>query len=121
MYRDLLPIGSIVTLKDVDEEAKFMTIGRLAVKNGGGDDTIYDYMAVPYPTGLEDNELYFFNRDDISRTYFIGYQDQDELNFRSEFLDQLGELMVYNGEIVERASVEGGELPYDGEIDPKEV
>ena len=45
-------------------------------------------------------DLLFFDRDAISQLYFVGFQDEIELTYRSEILDQLGELAVVNGELV---------------------
>ena len=97
MYKDLLPGGSVVQLNGV--ESKVMICGRIAVEETS--DEIYDYVGCVYPFGItaEDN-LIFFDRDLIERVYFIGYQDEEELSYRNDFLDQLGELKVENGEIV---------------------
>ena len=99
MYEYLLPIGSVVLLKDADR--KLMIVGRLAA--GSEDDTIYDYVGVLYPDGLLTSEdTYFFMHADIDRTYFVGFQDEEELAYHRDFLDELGELEVVNGEIVEK-------------------
>ena len=64
-------------------------------------DKIYDYSGCIYPLGITDNEgFYFFNRDDIERVYFIGFQDEEELAFREDILSQLGELKIKDGQIV---------------------
>ena len=44
--------------------------------------------------------MVFFNRDSIELLYFVGFQDPQELAYRSEVLDELGELAVVDGEIV---------------------
>ena len=44
--------------------------------------------------------MFFFNRDAIDRVFFLGFQDAEELAFRSEVLDRLGELEVRDGAIV---------------------
>lgn len=94
MYQNLLPIGSIVQLKDTGY--RVMICGRVLGKSG--EDTLYDYVACQYPQGLTDAELLFFNRDDIQETYFIGFQDPEELYFRKEILDKIGELSVSRGQ-----------------------
>lgn len=101
MYKDLLPIGSIVLLKDA--KRKLMINGRIVTKSG--EDEIYDYTGVIYPVGVTGSEdMYFFNRDAIDTVFFIGYQDKEELDFRSNVLDTLGELTVVDGQIVPKLS-----------------
>lgn len=97
MYKDLLPCGSVVQLQET--EVKIMICGRIAVEESSDD--IYDYVGCIYPTGITAQEnLIFFDRDLIERVYFIGFQDEEELLYRHDILDQLGELKVADGEIV---------------------
>ncbi len=97
MYKDLLPVGSIVRLKE--GERKLMICGRIVLQEGG--EQIYDYVSCLYPQGITDGEgMYFFNRDAIEEVYFIGFQDREEMDFRHGVLDQLGELKVDDGRIV---------------------
>ena len=97
MYEDLMPLGSVVLLKGA--KTKLMITGRILVSTT--DDKLYDYSGCIYPLGMTDNEgFYFFNRDDIERIYFIGFQDEEELTYREEVLSQLGELEVRDGQIV---------------------
>ena len=109
MYENLLPIGSVVLLKGGDK--RVMIICRISAPTEEG--KVYDYGACLYPEGVIDpNEIYFFDHDFIERTYFIGFQDSEELRFREEVLGKLGELYVNeDGEIVEReARTEDAEL-----------
>lgn len=97
MYKDLLPIGSVVLLKGGDK--KIMVCGRIQAKEG--ENTIYDYSACYYPEGIVDpSSMFFFNRDAIDTVYFLGFQDKDELDFRKNVLDKLGELEIKDGSIV---------------------
>lgn len=97
MYKNLLPVGSVVLLKD--GEKRLMICGRIQTK--AGEDTIYDYVACYYPEGIVDpNNMFFFNRDAIDNVYFIGFQDAEELLYRNNVLDRLGELEVRDGQIV---------------------
>ena len=113
MYESLLPVGSVVLLKGASK--RVVIIGRIQVMSG--DPTVYDYVSCPFPEGLVDtNELFFFNRDDVERVYFIGFQDQEELQFRAERLAPLGELYVdEDGQIAERARPEEPEVATWGE------
>lgn len=97
MYKNLLPIGSVVLLKG--GEKRIMICGRIQTRSGS--EEIYDYSACYYPEGIVDNaSMFFFNRDAIEEIYFIGFQDPEELAFRQGVLDQLEELEVRDGQIV---------------------
>ena len=92
MYKDLLPIGSVVKL--LETERFVMIVGRIVVPEGV--DTIYDYVGCISSS----DDMVFFNRDSIEMLVFVGLQDVQELTYRSEVLDELGELAVVDGEIV---------------------
>ena len=97
MHKNLLPIGSVVLLKGGDK--KIMVCGRIQAKEG--ENTIYDYSACYYPEGIVDpSSMFFFNRDAIDTVYFLGFQANDELDFRQNVLDKLGELEIKDGSIV---------------------
>lgn len=55
MNNKLLPIGSVVTLEGA--EKKLMIVGESLVQED--DDTIYDYIGVPFPEGYIDSENMF--------------------------------------------------------------
>ncbi len=99
MYKDLLPIGSVVLLKG--GEKRVMICGRIQAKSG--DEKIYDYSACYYPEGIiNPTSMFFFDRDAIDRVFFIGFQDGEELAYREEVLGVLGELELRDGVIVEK-------------------
>lgn len=94
---EFLPIGSVVLLKGGNK--RIMICGRIQAQ--AGSDIIYDYSACYYPEGIIDPQsMFFFNRDAIETVYFRGYEDQDELDYRHDVLDQLGELEIRDGVIV---------------------
>ena len=97
MYKDLLPVGSVVLLKG--GEKRIMIIGRIQAK--AGSDEIYDYSACYYPEGMiSSDSTFFFNRDAIDTVYFRGFEDLEEQTYRKEVLDTLGELEIRDGQIV---------------------
>ena len=100
MYKDLLPIGSVVLLKE--GKKRVMICSR--VQTRAGSDTIYDYAACYYPEGImAADSMFFFNHSAIERVYFIGFQDEEELAFHKAVLDKLddfGELVIRDGQIV---------------------
>ena len=93
----ILPIGTIVKLKN--GERKLMIINRTPLFDDKGTVGYFDYCACLYPEGQADQEMYFFNEDDIDEICFIGYVDENEEEFRkiyAEKIDNIGypKLMV---------------------------
>ncbi|MCR4746522.1 MAG: DUF4176 domain-containing protein [Lachnospiraceae bacterium] len=102
MNKDLLPIGSVI--RAVNGEKTLMICARILTP--AEDDTIYDYGAYLFPEGAgRSEELYLFNQEDIAEVLFIGFQDFQELDYRSK-LNSLGELKVENGKFVEVTDTE---------------
>ncbi len=92
MYEDLLPVGSVVLLKDGNK--RLMITGRVQARRG--DTHVYDYSGCLFPEGLTGvDSLYFFDHSAIDTVFFIGFQDEEELAFKKQ-LSQLGELYVDN-------------------------
>ena len=85
--KDLLPIGSIVILKE--GEQPLMIYGIMQSDGEGGlfkKPKEYDYVSVPYPQGnLGPGMIYLFNHEDIQEIIFRGYEDEE----RDKFLDEL--------------------------------
>lgn len=83
---DLLPIGSIVLLRD--GEKRLMVIGVMQ-NDAGGTGNNYDYLGILYPEGhIGEGFQYLFNHEDIVEIIFRGYED----NERKEFLAKLSSL-----------------------------
>ncbi len=103
-YKDLLPIGSVVRMDEIEQD--LVICGRIVCAEG--EDKIYDYVGFPYPEGMGRGDgLLFFDRDAIAQVLFIGFQDEEELIYRTQILDELGELTVQDGEIVSVEEEEG--------------
>lgn len=84
--KKMLPIGSVVTLQEGTK--KLMIVGRF--QQDVMEDKAYNYTAVLYPEGtLNTNEMFLFNREDIAHIYFMGYQCQEEIQFREYAVEQL--------------------------------
>ncbi len=76
---ELLPLGSIVTLKNGDKN--IMIVGRF--QRHEPSKKVFDYSSVLWPEGMIDSKrLYLFDHNDIERIYFIGMQNEEEFNFR---------------------------------------
>ncbi|MGN0179462.1 MAG: DUF4176 domain-containing protein [Monoglobaceae bacterium] len=81
MIDNLLPVGSVITLTEATK--KIMIIGT-GVKREE-DDTLYDYVGVPFPEGYIDSEiLLLFMHDDIERVDFLGYINSEVQFYRNQ-------------------------------------
>ncbi len=79
MIKDLLPIGSIVLLKN--SKKRLMICG---IKQTGKDtpQKEYDYMGVLYPEGhIGDEYNFLFDHKDIDQVFFHGFSDIERQNF----------------------------------------
>lgn len=82
--KDLLPLGSVVTLKNGNK--RIMICGRLQEREEDG--KIFDYSAVYFPEGILDpSQLFLFDNENIDRLYFVGMQDGEEFAFREYLMD----------------------------------
>lgn len=85
MFTDLLPIGSVVLLKNGTH--KVMIIGIKPI-HAEQPDVVYDYFAVMYPEGyLGGKTCFMFNHDDINDVIFRGYDNPERRAFM-EYLDK---------------------------------
>lgn len=84
--KDLLPIGSIVLLKDGE---KRLMINGIMQSDSSGEGKEYDYLGILYPEGhIGEQFQYLFNHEDINEIVFRGYEDTE----RSEFLEKLANI-----------------------------
>lgn len=75
-----LPIGSVVLLKN--GKKRVMVYGRKI--RAEGEEKVYDYLGCLYPEGaLNSKDVILFDHSQIQMVYFIGFQDLEELAFRS--------------------------------------
>ncbi|MCD8103790.1 MAG: DUF4176 domain-containing protein [Lachnospiraceae bacterium] len=88
-FKDLLPIGSVVLLKNAQKRLMIFGIGQRD-ENKGKD---YDYIGVMYPEGsMGEGSQFLFNHGDIDRIFFRGFEDEE----RSAFLDRVQRM--YDGQ-----------------------
>lgn len=82
MFHGLLPIGSVVLLK---ESTKRVMIIGVCQKGANNPDKLWDYAGVVFPEGyLSADKVFLFDTDQISQIYQIGYLDAESLNFKSK-------------------------------------
>ena len=88
MIKNLLPIGSVVMLRDAEKPLMIYGIKQLDSNNPGVE---YDYIGVLYPEGnIGANFQYLFNHKDIVEVLFKGYETDEW----QEFLDTVAK--AYN-------------------------
>ncbi len=78
--KELLPIGSVVLLKD--GKKRLMITGVKQVNTE--DNKEYDYIGVLYPEGyMGDVGQFLFDHEDIYEIYFQGFKDEERDGFIS--------------------------------------
>ncbi|PTE69330.1 hypothetical protein BUY46_03490 [Staphylococcus devriesei] len=59
-----------------------MIINRGPIVNIDNHQYIFDYSACKHPVGVVENQIYYFNEENISNVIFEGYSDQEETRFQ---------------------------------------
>ncbi|MDF2820884.1 MAG: hypothetical protein K0R15_1325 [Clostridiales bacterium] len=76
----LLPVGSVVLLKDSTKKVVIIGFCQREIGDGG---KIWDYSGCLYPEGyFGADKCFLFNADQIDKLYFIGFQDEEQLKFK---------------------------------------
>lgn len=85
----MLPIGSIVYLKE--GTSKVMILNRGPVIEQDGEELMYDYSACLYPQGLSPEHVFYFNHENVDEVVFKGFVDGDEERFQKLFQEWMEE------------------------------
>lgn len=81
MFEGLLPIGSVVLL--TNSTKRVMIIGILQRQVKEDRETIWDYSGCLYPEGyMGPDKCFLFNNEQIEKIYSIGYQDEEQFDFK---------------------------------------
>ena len=81
-FKELLPIGSVVLLKDAVKKLMIYGVGQTDATT----DKDYDYIGVMYPEGnMGEGSQYLFNHGDIDQVFFRGFSDDE----RDTFIERL--------------------------------
>ena len=88
--KKLLPLGSVVRLKNGDQ--KIMITSRLPLYNNQGTIGYFEYGACLFPNGQVDQQMYFFNETDIDEVYFEGYVDEAEEAFQKQYQEEIKDI-----------------------------
>lgn len=76
MKQDILPLGSIVYLNEGNK--KVMIIARGLVTKHKDGFIYFDYDGVPYPEGMVDEKMAYFQHEAVAKVVFEGFSDLDE-------------------------------------------
>ena len=87
---NILPLGSVVILKNAKEEKKLMIVIRNPVFTKGNVTGYTDYAACVYPVGVEGEILHYFNNEHIKEILFTGYIDELEEKYQKMYLENQG-------------------------------
>ncbi len=86
MKDSLLPVGSVVLLKESTK--RVMIIGLVQKQIKEGDEVIWDYSGCFYPEGfMGPDKTFLFNNDQIERVYALGYQDEEQFAFNEKITE----------------------------------
>ena len=81
-FKELLPIGSVVILKNAEKRLMIYGVGQSCE----GKD--YDYIGVLYPEGsIGEGSHLLFNHSDINEVFFRGFEDAE----RDALIEKLNE------------------------------
>ncbi|MEE0863270.1 MAG: DUF4176 domain-containing protein [Lachnospiraceae bacterium] len=95
MLKGLLPVGTVVLLKN--SEKRVMIIGVLQKQLKEGEEVIWDYAGCLYPEGyLGPDKTYLFNESQIEKIFALGYQDDEQFEFKEKIDEIRNELLANN-------------------------
>ena len=88
MIEGLLPIGSVVLLKESTKRVMIMGVCQYS-----DDKKLWDYCGCFYPEGyLGSDKIFLFNQEQIDKIFALGYQDQEQSAFKKKADGILAEL-----------------------------
>ena len=73
---DVLPIGSIIYLKEGQQ--KVMILSRGCQLQQDNEVVFFGYSGAAYPVGLNPEQIFYFNQEDIDKVVFKGYTFVDD-------------------------------------------
>lgn len=99
MNKKILPLGTVVTLKNGDG-TKLMIVSRATVVEDDGKEVYFDYGAVLIPQGMVSPEtVYFFNRENVEKIIFKGFENYDEQQFAKQYDSMLENANISKGNV----------------------
>ena len=93
-FEGLFPIGTVVLLKESTKRVMIVGVCQRGADNPG---SLYDYTGVPFPEGyLSGDKMFMFNNDQIHQVFAIGYQDAEQLAFKTKVDALIADLRSQN-------------------------
>lgn len=90
MENKLLPIGSVVLLKDGTKKVMITGFYVMSEKNK---ETVFDYSACLYPEGvISSDKNLLFNHNQIEQICFMGYENEEEKEFKQKLSSAINEI-----------------------------
>lgn len=87
--KNLLPLGTVIALQK--GEKKLMIFGRMLLR--AEENKTWDYVGCMYPEGnINPQHNYLFNHEDIEKVFFIGFQDTEEINYKTGLNEKINRL-----------------------------
>ncbi|MTW86058.1 DUF4176 domain-containing protein [Virgibacillus dakarensis] len=83
----MLPIGTIVYLNEGTSKLMILNRGPILAGETEGERIWYDYSGCFYPQGLDPNNVFYFNEENIDEVVFEGFKDEEEHRFKKIFND----------------------------------
>ena len=88
--RTALPIGSVVRVREGLEPV--MIVNHCPVTEKDGKQGYFDFGAVSLPLGLINQNIIFFNKEDIDEVLFFGYIDRRFQDFLSRYDEEVSKI-----------------------------
>ncbi|MFD2307345.1 DUF4176 domain-containing protein [Enterococcus termitis] len=99
MNNKILPLGTIVKLKDGDN-SELMIIARGSLIEDKGKEVYFDYGAVLIPQGmLAPEAVYFFNKENVETVVFEGFRNEKEEEFEEQYDNMIQNSSYHKGSI----------------------
>lgn len=87
--KELLPIGSVVGVKQGTKKLMIIGIGQSLVLDDGNK-VPYDYLGIPYPEGDMGPEYQFmFHHEDIDQIVWFGCMDEEHESFIDSYTEYI--------------------------------
>ena len=108
MLSGFLPIGTVVLLKEGQKRLMIAGILQRDTENS----RLWEYVGVLYPEGyVGAKDMYLFDGDAIDKIYALGYQDEEQFDFKKmadeKYVEILGKAHANAEDAEEAENTEG--------------
>lgn len=102
MSKELIPVGSVVYLEEGTVPLVIAAVSSFVQKEEN-DKILYnfDYTGAPYPQGMIEDEVYYFNHENISEIVFEGFKNDQH----TRYLKSIEEWKEKNSDAFEKGEV----------------